>query len=163
MNNSRKKVIDTLESMNIKYDIIEHPAVYTIDEIDELNYDTYNEVVKNLFVRDDKKTRYFLIVLPKSKKANLKEIRNKLSSRRLSFASEEDLKKYMGLNKGSVSPFGILNDTDCRVEVVMDESILSFKRVGVHPNDNTATVWISPKDLESIIKDHGNSIRYINI
>jgi len=120
-------------------------------------------VVKNLFVRDDKKTRYFLIVLPKSKKANLKEIRNKLSSRRLSFASEEDLKKYMGLNKGSVSPFGILNDTDCRVEVVMDESILSFKRVGVHPNDNTATVWISPKDLESIIKDHGNSIRYINI
>jgi len=163
MNNIREKVINTMERMNIEYDIIEHPAVYTIDEIDKLNIDSNNEVVKNLFVRDDKKARYFLIVLPKNEKADLKEIRNQLNCRRLSFASEEDLKKYLGLSKGSVSPFGILNDTDCRVEVVFDRNILSFKRIGVHPNDNTATVWINPKDLELIIKSHGNSISYINI
>lgn len=163
MNNIREKVINTMERMNIEYDIIEHPAVYTIDEIDKLNIDSNNEVIKNLFVRDDKKARYFLIVLPKNEKADLKEIRNQLNCRRLSFASEEDLKKYLGLSKGSVSPFGILNDTDCRVEVVFDRNILSFKRIGVHPNDNTATVWINPKDLELIIKSHGNSISYINI
>jgi len=63
MNNMRKKVIDILESMNIQYDIIDHPAVFTIDEMDQLNIDSNNEVVKNLFVRDDKKQRYFLIVL----------------------------------------------------------------------------------------------------
>lgn len=163
MNDMRKKVIDAMESMNIQYDIIEHPAVYTIDEINRLNIDSNNEVVKNLFVRDDKKKRYFLIVLPKNKQANLKEIRKELNCGRLSFASEEDLKKYMGLSKGSVSPFGILNDTDCRVEVVFDKDILLFERIGVHPNDNTATVWISPKDLELIIKNHGNSIIYLNI
>jgi Ala-tRNA(Pro) deacylase len=163
MNNIRKKVIDAMESMNIQYDIIEHPAVYTIDEMDKLNIDSNNEVVKNLFVRDDKKKRYFLIVLQKNKQVNLKEIRNELNCRPLSFASEEDLKKYMELSKGSVTPFGILNDTDCRVDVVFDKNVLLFERIGVHPNDNTATVWICPKDLEFIIKNHGNSIRYLNI
>lgn len=145
MNDMRKKVIDVMESMNIKYDITEHPAVYTIAEMDELNIDNNNEVVKNLFLRDDKKKRYFLIVLEKNKQVNLKEIKNELNCRPLSFASEEDLKKYMGLSKGSVTPFGILNDTDCRVEVIFDKNILLYKRIGVHPNDNTATVWISPK------------------
>jgi len=163
MNNMRKIVIETIESMNIQYDIVEHPPVYTMEEMDKLNIDSNNEIVKNLFVRDDKKQRYFLIVLQKNKQVNLREIRNELNCRPLSFASEEDLKKYMGLSKGAVSPFGILHDTDCKVEVVFDKNILSFERIGVHPNDNTATVWISPKDLEYIIKNHGNIIRYLNI
>ena len=163
MNNVRKKVIDAMESMNIQYDIIEHPAVYTIDEMDKLNIDSNNEVVKNLFVRDDKKKRYFLIVLQKNKRVDLKEIRKELNCRPLSFASEEDLGKYMKLSKGSVTPFGILNDSDFKVEVVLDKDILLFERIGIHPNDNTATVWICPKDLEFIIKNHGNSIRYLNI
>lgn len=163
MNNIRKKVIDAIESMNIKYDIIEHPAVYTIDEMDQLNIDSNDEIVKNLFLRDDKKKNYFLIVLQKNKKVNLKEIRKELNCRPLSFASEEDLGKYMELTKGSVTPLGILNDTDCRVNVIFDKDILLFKRIGVHPNDNTATVWICPQDLEFIIKNHGNSISYIKI
>lgn len=163
MNNIHKKVIDLIESMNIQYDIIEHPAVNTIDEMDKLNIDSNNEVVKNLFVRDDKKKNYFLIVIQKNKKVNLKEIKNELNCRPLSFASEEDLKKYMGLSKGSVTPFGILNDTECKVHVVFDKDILLFERIGVHPNDNTATVWVCPQDLESIIKNHGNSISHIQI
>lgn len=163
MNDNRKKVIDTLKCMNIQYDFTEHPAVFSIEEMDKLNIDSNNEVVKNLFVRDNKKRRYFLIVLQKSKQVNLKEIRNELHCSRLSFASEEDLKKFLGLSKGSVSPFGILNDADCKVEVVIDKNILLFERIGVHPNDNTATVWISPKDVELIIKNHGNNIIYVNI
>jgi len=94
---------------------------------------------------------------------NLKEIRKELNSRPLTFASEKDLEKYMGLSKGSVTPFGVLNDTDCRVELVFDKNILLYERIGVHPNDNTATVWISPKDLEFLIKNHGNSITYLGI
>lgn len=65
MNLNRKKVIDAMESINILYDVIEHPAVYTIEEMDNLNIDSKNEVVKNLFIRDDKKKNYFLIVLQK--------------------------------------------------------------------------------------------------
>lgn len=163
MNNSRSIVFDALISLHISYDVIEHPAVFTIEEMDKLDIDNKNEVVKNLFVRDDKKKRYFLIVLQKNKRVDLKEIRKELSSRPLSFASEEDLDKYMKLNKGSVTPFGILNDKDRNVEVVLDKDILLFERIGVHPNDNTATVWIHPQDLEFIIKNHGNDIFYISI
>lgn len=163
MNSIRSKVIDAMVSMNIIYDIIEHPAVYTIQEIDKLNINNNNEVVKNLFVRDDKKKRYFLIVLQKNKQVNLKEIRKELNCRPLSFASEEDLKKYMQLSKGAVTPLGILNDAECRVEVVFDKDVLLFEHIGVHPNDNTATVFICPQDLEAIIKNHGNSIVSIKL
>lgn len=163
MNSVYKEVFDVLESMNIQYDVIEHPAVYTIEEMDNLNIENKDEVVKNLFVRDDKKKRYFLIVLQKNKRVDLKEIKKELNSRRLSFASEEDLSQYMKLSKGSVTPFGILNDIESKVEVVVDKDILLFERIGVHPNDNRATVWISPKDLEVVIKKHGNNISYIKI
>lgn len=163
MNSVYKKVFDVLKSMDISYDVIEHPAVYTIEEMNELNIDNKNEIVKNLFVRDDKKKRYFLIVLQKDKRVDLKGIRKELNSRPLSFASEEDLSKYMKLSKGSVTPFGILNDIESKVEVVLDKEILLFERIGVHPNDNRATVWISPKDLEVVIKNHGNTISYIEI
>jgi phosphate transport system permease protein len=126
-------------------------------------YILFNEVVKNLFIRDDKKKRFFLIVLQKDKRANLKEIRKQLNSRPLSFASEKYLDKYLGLDKGAVSPFGILNDTGCIVEVVVDKDILAFEHIGVPPNDNTATLWIRPQDLESIIRNHGNVISYIDV
>ena len=163
MNNAREKVFDTLKSMNMQYDVVEHPPVYTMEEMENLNIDSKNEVVKNLFVRDEKKKNYFLIVLRKDKQVNLKKIRTELNCKPLSFASEEDLEKYLGLSKGAVSPFGILNDTECRVEVVFDKDILLYEHIGVHPNDNTATVWISPRDLELIIKNHGNSIRYLSL
>ena len=71
--------------------------------------------------------------------------------------------KYLGLNTGAVSPFGVINDTDCTVEVVFDKDILAYERIGVHPNDNTATVWIRPQDLELIIKNHGNVVTYIDL
>lgn len=163
MNSACKEVLNLLENMNISYDVIEHPAVFTIEEMDKLNIDYKNEIVKNLFVRDDKKKRYFLIVLLKNKRVDLKEIKKVVNSRALSFASEEDLSKYMKLSKGSVTPFGILNDIDCKVEVVFDKDILLFERIGVHPNDNRATVWISPKDLEGVIQSHGNNVLYIEI
>ncbi|UNK20694.1 prolyl-tRNA synthetase associated domain-containing protein [Paenibacillus sp. N3/727] len=158
-----RKVCDTLNNMNITYDIVDHPAVYTIEEMDKLHIGNKNEVVKNLFIRDDKKKRYFIIVLEKNKKADLKELRVKLNCRPLSFASEESLHKYLGLSKGAVTPFGVLNDTDCKVEVVFDKEVLTFKKIGIHPNDNTATVWISPEDLISVIGKQGNSVLLIEI
>lgn len=161
MNSTRKKVFDVMESMSISYNVVEHPAVYTIEDVDKLNIDNKNEIVKNLFIRDDKKQRYFLIVLHKNKRVNLKEIRKNLNCKPLSFASEVDLYKYMKLSKGAVTPFGILNDTECKVEVVLDKDILLFENIGVHPNDNTATVWIHPPDLEAIIRTHGNPISYL--
>lgn len=160
MSQIQLKVFNKLEEMGIRYEVTRHSAVYTMEEMENLNMENGSEIVKNLFLRDDKKERYFLIVLSKEKKLDVKKIQQNLQSRRLSFASEDDLQKILGLTKGSVSPFGILNDSSCMVEVIID-SDLSNKYIGVHPNENTATVWIKLEDLEAIIKNHGNSVNYI--
>ena len=163
MKSERQKVFDYLSEMNINCDIVEHPAVYTIEDMDSLHIDTDGQIVKNLFVRDDKKKRYFLISVQKDKRVDLKELRAKLDSRPLSFASEGALQEILGLDKGAVTPLGILNDANCIVEVVLDNDVRNFHHIGIHPNDNTATVWIKPKDLEAVIKKHGNILSYVEI
>jgi len=161
MNQIRQLVLEAMQHSHITYDITEHPAVYTIEEMDRLRIDPQNEVAKNLFLCDDKKQRYFLIVLPKYKQVDLHAIRTVLSSRRLSFASADALTHYLGLSKGAVSPLGVLNDMERVVEVVFDQELRSYERIGVHPNENTATLWLRPADLASIIQNHGNPITYI--
>ena len=99
-----------LESNHIEYELIRHEAAYTIEEIEKMNIKGYEYVVKNLFVRDDKKRHYYLIVVKKDAVVNMKELQSKINSRRLSFASEEDLKKYLSLSHGEVTPLGIFND-----------------------------------------------------
>ena len=163
MDSVRQEVFEALADMHIAYEVIEHPAVYTIDEMDQLTISHKESIVKNLFVRDDKKRNYFLIVLQKDKHVDLKRIKAELNCRPLGFASEDDLAKYLGLNKGAVTPFGVLNDSICKVTVVFDQDILSFEQIGVHPNENTATVLLKPHDLEAIIEKHGNEILHIKI
>ncbi|MFB0917955.1 MAG: prolyl-tRNA synthetase associated domain-containing protein [Clostridiaceae bacterium] len=158
-----QKVFDKLDEMKIDYSVVNHEAVYTIEAMDALNIDKKNEVVKNIFVRDEKKTRFMLFVAQKDRRVNLKEIRTKLGCKPLSFAAENYLVEYLGLNKGAVSPFGILNDENKKVEVFLDSDLRFYEKIGIHPNINTQTVWISPKDLEKVIKDHGNKFTYINL
>lgn len=163
MNSQRQAVLDKLNELRIPYELHEHPAAYTVEQMDSLDVPNKDEIPKNLFLRDDKKKRYILLVLEKDKQVNLKELSRKLGSRPLGFASEEALNLYLGLGKGSVTPLGILNDESRRVEVLIDESILSYQHIGVHPNDNTATVFIALNDLERILSDHGNKFEYIEI
>jgi Ala-tRNA(Pro) deacylase len=157
----REKVLQKLDDMNIAYTLAEHPAVYTIEEMERLGI--AGDVAKNLFLRDAKGARHFLVVLPKDKQADLKSISAQLGCSRLSFASEERLEKYLKLTKGSVSPLGILNDPDGNVEIVFDKDLAKTKRLGVHPNDNTATVWMSLDDLHDIVKRNGNTIHFIEL
>ena len=82
---------------------------------------------------------------------------------KLSFASEQRLQTYLGLTKGSVTPLGILNDAECCVEVVFDRELIRKSRLGVHPNENTATLWISFEDLLNLVKQHGNPIHMLDI
>ena len=92
----------------------------------------------------------------------LKELGEKLGGVRLSFASEERLEKYLGLKKGAVTPLGILNDTACAVKVFLDRDFLEKEEIGVHPNDNTASVYLKTADLMQIIKEHGNSLEVLS-
>lgn len=159
----QKKVFEKLEELGIEYEVINHPAVFTIEEMDNLEITKGGDVVKNLFLRDTKGKRHFLVVLDKDKKADLKNISEQIHSTKLSFASEERLEKYLQLTKGAVTPLGIINDSECAVEVIFDKDLVSKERLGVHPNDNTATIWISFQNLKKVIEHTGNKISYIDI
>ena len=158
----RHIVYDKLKEMDIPYELEEHPAAFTIEEMDALDLTDKESVVKNLFLRDAGGKRHFLVTLQKDKKADLKKLRELLGSTALSFASEERLNRFLGLSKGEVTPFGILNDRDASVEVVFDRDLLG-KKVGVHPNDNTATVYLAMDDLVRVIRQNGNSVKYVEI
>ena len=117
----------------------------------EMPYPEYD--AKNLFVRDDKKNNYYLITIKGNKKIDLKEFRTKNNTRSLSFASEQDLMSIMNLIAGSVTPLGLLNDKELKVIFYLDKDFLNNKQIiGVHPNDNTATLWLKVTDLIDIIK-----------
>lgn len=160
---NRLDIINMLNRLHMKYSITEHPPAKTIEEIDSFQLSKANAVLKNLFLRDDKKRNYYLVVIRKDKTVNLKELRCSLGSRPLSFASEDDLCSYLGLKKGSVTPLGILNDIEHKVQVIVDEDVLDFPIIGIHPNENTATLWLSPQDLQTLIKNQGNSVVFLKI
>ena len=117
---------------------------------------------KNLFVRDDKKRNYYLITVKGEKRVNLKEFRKAHGLRNLSFASPDDLEKIMGLIPGAVTPLGLLNDEEKKVIFYLDQEF-EESLIGVHPNDNTATVWMQSKDLLALLKEHGTEVNVVEI
>ena len=119
---------------------------------------------KNLFVKDDKKRNYYLITVKGNKNVDFKEFKKKNNTRSLSFASQDDLMDIMNLRPGSVTPLGILNDKDLKVIFYLDKEFLDDKGlIGVHPNDNTATVWLKVEDLIGIVKEHGNQVNVVEL
>ncbi len=159
----KQQVIEYLDEKGIPYDMMEHPPVYTIEDMEKLHITDQGDVCKNLFLRDAKGKRHFLVTLCKEKRADLKQIQQLLGCTKLSFASEERLQQYLGLTKGSVTPLGILNDQDCCVEMVFDRDLQGRDRLGIHPNDNTATLWISFEHLMDLVKQHGNTIHMLEL
>lgn len=161
---NKQEVYDFIKSKNIWHEITEHEAVFNMDELSKIEV-PYNDCdAKNLFVRDDKKENYYLITVKGNKRVDLKEFRKRYDVRPISFASAEDLMKYLNLIPDSVSPLGLLNDKERKVKFYLDDSFFKDdKIIGIHPNDNTATVWLKVDDLINIIKEHGSKIEIINI
>jgi len=162
MRDKVQEICDLLNNKEIEFKLIQHKAVYTIDEMKELNLPDADAVAKNLFVRDDKKHNYYLLVVRQEKKVELKTLEEKICSRRLTFASENDLNSILGLSKGSVTPLGIINDEERKVKVILDKTF-NKSLIGIHPNENIATIWMNAADLVNIIKQHGNSVEFVEI
>ena len=161
----RESVLEKLNELNIEFKEVTHGEVYTIEEMDALGENFFEgaTVCKNLFVRDQKGKRHFLVVLPEEKRAPLDVIATKIGSTRLSFASPERLMKYLKLTPGAVTPLAVINDEENAVEVILDEDLKNNVKVGVHPCVNTATLLISMNDVEKYITSCGNKMKYIKI
>ena len=161
---NKKEVYDFIKARNIWYEVTEHEAVFTMEEASKIKVPYPEYEAKNLFVRDDKKRHYYLITVRGDKRVNLKEFKNKYKTRNLSFASEEDLFNIMNLRKGSVTPMGLLNDKELRVSFYLDKEFMGDKGIiGVHPNENTAALWLKTEELIAIIKEHGNEVNIVEI
>lgn len=155
---TKQKIYEFLDSKGIVYDKLEHDVVCTMEEMDAAGITQKGTVCKNLFLRDVKGKFHFLVTVPEEKNVDLRDLAEQIDSTKLSFGSAERLMKYLGVTQGSVSPLGILNDESESVIMVFDRDLVGNKAVGVHPNDNTATIWLDFKDLKEIIKKHGNEI-----
>ena len=156
---NKKEIYSFLKEKNIWHEITEHKAVYNMAELAEVPCPYPEADAKNLFVRDDKKQNYYLITVKGEKRVNLKAFRKAQGTRNLSFASAEDLLERLALIPGAVTPLGVLNDETRSVQVFLDQDFLQEPGlVGVHPNENTATVWLKTEDLIRIIREHGNEV-----
>lgn len=164
MNNKiEEKVYDILNQLEIKYTIYEHEPVYTVEEANKLSVNILGQHCKNLFLRNRKGDVHYLVVLDDAKKIDLKALAKQIGSSNLSLASEERLFKYLGLKPGSVTPFGIINDIESEVIVLIDKDLTNADIVNFHPNVNTATIGISYTDLERFISWHENKFCYVSI
>lgn len=151
-----------LTEHNIVYEVSEHKAVFNMEEAESLDLPYPECDAKNLFIRDDKKQNYYLITVKGDKRVDLKEFRKQHGLCALSFASPEELSAVMGLIPGAVTPLGILNDVERRVHFYLDKSFIGGK-IGVHPNDNTATIWMQADELMDLIKKHGNVAEFTEL
>ena len=159
----KQPVYDKLNEMGIKYEVKEHEAVYTIEQVDAIGAFDKGVGCKNLFLRDEKGRRHFLLVAEDHTEVDLKSVRAQIGCSRLSFGSEERLWNCLKLKPGSVSPFGVINDSDCKVEIIFDKKLKGEKCLAFHPNDNTATGFISFDDVKRVIEDNGNDIYYVEL
>ena len=136
-----------LEANQIAYSRHDHPAVYTVEEADRLVPELAAAKTKNLFLRDDKGRRHFLVVLPGHKQVDLKTLKDRMGIKRISFGSPQRLQKHLGIEPGAVSVLALYNDKALAVELFVDQELWTSESFQCHPLVNTATLEITRENL----------------
>jgi Ala-tRNA(Pro) deacylase len=163
MSDVRAPIFAALSALGISYDLFEHPPVFTADEAALHWSSIQGAAVKNLFLRNKKGDRHYLVILGIEKQADLRHLVKVIGDDRLSFGSPERLHRYLGVTPGSVSPLGLVHDTSHSVRVIVDSDLRSAHRLIFHPNDNTASLTISGADFVRFLEDRGNSVRWVKL
>jgi len=158
-----RPVLDALDALGIPYVRHEHPPVATVEEAEKHWTGLGGTHCKNLFLRNYKGNRHYLVIAPVTRGIDLRRLNAALGEDRLSFASPERLKRWLGVEPGSVSPFGLINDESRHVLVVCDAALRSSAGLGFHPNINTATLEIALADLEKFLAWRGNAVRWLEL
>ena len=161
MSPQETKVLDALARLDIAYERFEHPPVATVAEA-EVHWKDIDAVhCKNLFLRNQKGDRHYLVIVSHAKRADLRRVADQVGDGKLSFGSPERLMRYLGITPGSVSPFGLLNDAERHVRVYIDREVMQATRVTFHPNDNRATLMLSVADFKRYLQRVGHLVHTI--
>ncbi|MGD9044102.1 MAG: prolyl-tRNA synthetase associated domain-containing protein [Desulfobacterales bacterium] len=152
-----------LAEHQIEYERYDHPAVYTVEDVKRLVPSLPAVKTKNLFLRDHKGKRHFLVIVPAEKRVHIKALHAVIGSSRLSFGSARRLKKYLGVDPGAVTIFGLINDPDHEVELILDESLWAHETFQFHPLVNTRTLVISRANLERFLTITGHEVKTLDV
>jgi Ala-tRNA(Pro) deacylase len=156
-------VRDALDALGIAYEPHTHPPVATAEEAAQHWGGIDAAHCKNLFLRNQKGTRYYLVIIEHAKRADLRAVANQIGDGKLSFASPERLMTHLGLTPGSVSPFGLPHDREHVVRVFVDRDLQSARRISFHPNINTATLVIAYADFLKFLESSGHTAESVTV
>lgn len=152
-----------LKQLDITFDYHEHPPLNTIEEA--IKHKSWMDATfcKNLFFRNHKGKKHYLVVLHHAYQLDIHDLEKRLKQGKLSFASEWRMEKYLGLKPGSVSPFGLINDETNHTHIFFDENLKKSSKLSFHPNDNRATLNIGFEDFIKFMEDSGNSYEFLQL
>jgi Ala-tRNA(Pro) deacylase len=158
---AQQRVLDSLAALGVSYERFEHPPVATVAD-GEIHWKDIDAAhCKNLFLRNQRGDRHYLVVVAAQKRVDLRHVADQIGDGKLSFASPDRLMKYLGVTPGSVSPFGLLHDSGRQVRVYLDRELMQATKISFHPNDNTATIVLALTDFERFLRDVGHQVRHV--
>ncbi|HEX3066430.1 MAG TPA: prolyl-tRNA synthetase associated domain-containing protein [Dongiaceae bacterium] len=157
-----EQLLARLAELGIACRTVSHPPVFTVEEAKALRGELPGGHVKNLFLRD-KKGAMWLVVAEEDRRIDLKVLGERIGAGKVSFGSPERLMQYLGVLPGSVTPFGLINDTGHAVQIVIDQALLAHDPINVHPLTNDRTTAISPKDLLTFIEACGHKPQILDL
>ncbi|MCZ6902502.1 MAG: prolyl-tRNA synthetase associated domain-containing protein [Rickettsia endosymbiont of Ixodes persulcatus] len=153
MISTQQSLLTLLDEARLNYQLHEHPPIFTSEEGEQYCAHIAGAHVKNLFLRNEKKTAYWLITIKHHKRVDLSQLAKILNSGRLSFANPVDLKKMLEVTPGSVTPIAIINDHAKMVKLIFDQDLLQENDINIHPMENTATITVRLADLQNFIEE----------
>jgi Ala-tRNA(Pro) deacylase len=163
MTEEERAVAARLDALGIASTRHDHPPVATVEEAVRHWADIPATHCKNLFLRNQKGDRHYLVIVEHAKRVDLRRLAEQIGDGKLSFASPERLKTYLGLTPGSVSPFGLINDSSRAVRVVIEGDLKAATRLSFHPNINTVTLTIAGADFTRFLEACGNIAQYVSV
>ncbi|MCD8156771.1 MAG: prolyl-tRNA synthetase associated domain-containing protein [Clostridiales bacterium] len=141
------RVYDFLDSLQIMYQRVDHEAAMNMEICEAIDQALQATICKNLFLCNRQETDFYLLMMPGTKKFKTKDLSKQLGVSRLSFVSEKYMEQFLDITPGSVSVMGLMNDSDHRVQLVIDEDVLAGEYVGCHPCINTSSLKLKTQDL----------------
>ncbi len=158
-----ENVLNFLDKHDIKYTIYKHPPLPTIETALEYWKDLPGTHCKNLFFRNHKGNQHYLVILECHQELDIHDLEKRLKQGKLSFASAERMDRFLGISPGSVSPFGLINDTEHHVKLFLDKNLENTELISFHPNDNRASVVIKTTDLIRFLDFCRNEYHFLEL
>ena len=159
----QKELYELFRKLDIRFEYHEHPPLATIEDA-KIHWKDYNSGrCKNIFFRNHKGDKHYLVILEHLRQLDIRDLEKRLRQGKLTFASDKRLKKYLGVEPGSVSPFGLINDKEKHVHLFIDETLKDCDRLAFHPNINTASLVVSKYDFNKFLENTGNSYEFIRL